>query len=257
MELNLLRLKSAGKAMGCHFGASVLVAMAVATLVFAVWFPYPYRKLAGGTELFYLVMGVDLVCGPLLTLVLYNPAKPKRELVMDLSLVVVLQLAALVYGIWTVHVARPLYLVHEFDRFKVIALVDVDAQELAKLPTELRPKFFSGPLTVGLRVATPQEQNIVMLESVQGGRDYGERPSFYANYDGVKASQKARPVSDFVKKHPERRDEINKMVDDSGVSSVAQDGNQWRYLPIIARKDWVAILDSKGKILTFIKGDGF
>ena len=36
-------------------------------------------------------MRVDLVCGPLLTLVLYNPAKPKRELVMDLSLVVVLQ----------------------------------------------------------------------------------------------------------------------------------------------------------------------
>ena len=72
MKLSSLRFRSAIKAMGWHFGVSALVAAAVAVLVFMVWFPYPYRQLAGGTELFILVMAVDLVCGPLLTLVLFN-----------------------------------------------------------------------------------------------------------------------------------------------------------------------------------------
>ncbi|MDO8456417.1 MAG: TfpX/TfpZ family type IV pilin accessory protein [Burkholderiaceae bacterium] len=256
MKINQLRLKNAVKAMGWHFGASVVVALAVATIVFWVWFPYPYRQLAGGTVLFFIVMGVDIVCGPLLTLVLFNPAKPKRELVMDLSLVVVLQLAALAYGIWTVHQARPLYLVHEFDRFKVIALADVDAAELAKLPAALQPQLFKGPQTVGLREVSKEEREKVMFESVQGGRDYGERPGFYATYDAAKAYQKARPVADFVKKHPERRDDINKIVGGNGAIA-SQGGNQWRYLPIIARQDWVAVLNPQGAIAGYVQGDGF
>lgn len=238
--------------MGAHFGASTVVALAVAALVFGIWFPHPYRQLAGGTELFFLVMGVDLVCGPLLTLVLYNPAKPKRELFTDLGLVVLVQLAALAYGIWSVHAARPLYLVHEVDRFKVIARVDVDALELNKLPESMQPQWLKGPQPVGLREASADERKKVMFESVEGGRDYGERPSFYAKYDGIKAYEKARPVSDFVKKHPARQDDLNKLV-----GSSAQTIAQWRYLPVIARQDWVAVLDAKGEIVGYLQGDGF
>lgn len=254
MKLNKLRFKSSVKAMGWHFGASVFVALTVATIVFGIWFPYPYRQLAGGTELFFIVMGVDIVCGPLLTLVLFNPAKPKRELVMDLSLVVVLQLAALAYGIWTVHQARPLYLVHEIDRFKVIALADVDTTELLKLAETLQAQLFKGPQTVGLREANKEEREKVMFESVQGGRDYGERPDFYAKYDGAKAYLKARPLDDFVKKHPNRQDDVNKILSDA---HAADAGKQWRYLPINARKDWIAILNPQGLIAGYVEGDGF
>lgn len=259
MKLNQLRLKTAVQAMGLHFTASVFVALVVAILVFAVWFPFPYRQMAGGTELFFLVMGVDIVCGPLLTLVLYNPAKPKRELVTDLSLVVVLQLAALAYGIWTVHQARPLYLVHEFDRFKVIALADVQAADLPKLPGTLQPQFFKGPQTLGLREANKEEREQVMFESVQGGRDYGERPDFYAPYDETYAAKvyiKAKPLTKFIDSIPDqkqtRQAEANKIALESGT---VQD--QLRYLPIIARQDWVAVIDAKGAIVGYIKGDGF
>jgi hypothetical protein len=246
------RLKSAFKAMGAHFGGSALVLLAVAALVFGIWFPHPYGQLAGGTELFLLVFGVDLVCGPLLTLILYNPTKPKRELFTDLSLVVFVQLGALAYGIWTVHVARPLYLVHEVDRFKVIARVDVDASELNKLPESMLPQWLNGPKPVGLREASSEERNKVMFESVVGGRDYGERPSFYAKYDGIKAYEKALPVSDFVKKHPERQGDLDKLAggDTHAVT-------QWRYLPIVARQDWVTVLDRKGMIIGYLQGDGF
>jgi hypothetical protein len=255
MQFNNIRLKSAVSAMGWHFAGSLLVALAVGTLAFGLWFPHPFRSLAGGTKLFFIVMGVDIVCGPLLTFVLFNPAKPKRELFTDLSLVVVLQLAALAYGIWTVYQARPLYLVHEVDRFKVIALADVDTAELPKLPEAMQPQFFKGPQLAGLREATKEEREKVMFESTQGGRDYGERPSFYAPYDAIhatKAYQKAKPLENFAKKYPNKQVEIDQLRSQSGASTA-----QLRYLPIIARQDWVAVLDSQGGIVGYLQGDGF
>lgn len=255
MKINQLRFKAAAKAMIWHFAGSLLVAAMIGALVFGVWFQHPFRQLAGGTDLFILIMTVDLVCGPLLTLVLFNPAKPKRELVMDLGLVVLVQIAALVYGLWTLHIARPLYLVHEVDRFKVIALADVDALELAKLPENLKHQLFKGPQTVGLRDASKEEREKVMFESVQGGRDYGERPNFYALYDSTQAAKaytKAKPLELFGQKHPEKLAEINSLQNKLPVEAWSL-----RYLPVTAREDWVAVLNGKGEIVGYIKGDGF
>ncbi len=238
-----------------HFAASLLVALIVAALVFGVWFPHPFRSLAGGTELFFLIMGVDIVCGPLLTFVLFDPAKPKRELLLDLSLVILLQLTALGYGIWTVQQARPLYLVHETDRFKVIALADVDASELVNLSDFLVPRLFKGPQIVGLRNPSTEEREKVMFESVQGGRDYAERPNFYAPYDATSATKtykNAKPIADFVKKYPRKQTYIDKIK-----LEVGGDDKQLRYLPIIARRDWVAVLNPQGVIVGYIEGDGF
>ncbi len=255
MKLNSVRLKSAIDAMGWHFGVSAVVVSVVAALVFFIWFPYPYRELAGGTGLFFLVLGVDLVCGPLMTLVLFNPAKPRRELVMDLSMVAVLQIAALAYGMWTVYLVRPLFLVHELDRFKVVALNDLDPQALSQLPDSLTPQFFKGPVVAGLRAVTKEEREKVMFESLNGGRDYGERPEFYAPYDreyAVKAYQRARSLNDFGKKHPVTVLEIQRLQTTAGAG-----GPFLRYLPIIARKDWVAVINSEGEILNYLQGDGF
>lgn len=255
MNINKLRFKSAAKAMGWHFVGSLVMACLVAAVVFGLWFPFPYRQLAGGTELFFLIMGVDIVCGPLLTLVLFNPTKPNRELLADLSIVVLLQMGALAYGVWTVHQARPLYLVHEVDRFKVIALADVDALDLAKLPENLKHQLFKGPQTVGLRDASKEEREKVMFESVQGGRDYGERPNFYALYDSTQAAKaytKAKPLELFGQKHPEKLAEINSLQNKLPVEAWSL-----RYLPVTAREDWVAVLNGKGEIVGYIKGDGF
>jgi hypothetical protein len=255
MKLNKLRIKLATKAMLIHFLGSLFVAFFVGVLIFGIWFPDPFRQMAGGTELFLLIMGVDLICGPLLTLVLFNPAKHRRELITDIGLVVLVQLAALAYGVWTLHVARPLYLVHEVDLFKVIALADVDNAELSKLPETMQPQFFKGPQPVGLREANVEERNSVMFESIQGGRDFGERPSFYVAYDAAQAAKayaKAKPLENFAKKHPSKQAEIDKLQAQAGA-----DAKLLRYLPIIARQDWVAVLNPQGAIVGYVQGDGF
>ncbi|UUZ78005.1 pilus assembly protein [Polaromonas sp. P1(28)-13] len=227
-----------------------------ALIVFWLWYPYPYRELSGGRELLLLVIAVDVVCGPLLTMVLFNPAKPRAELWRDLGLVALIQLGALTYGLWTVWEARPLFLVQEIDRFKVIARPDLRGASIAGLPVALQPRWWSGPLTLAIRESKDaQERKTVMFESVQGGRDYAERPEFYLPYEGaaaMKSLQRAKPLAVFLQKQPDQQDAARKLALEKGA-----DMAQWLYLPVVARQDWVAVLDQQGQIQGFLKGDGF
>jgi hypothetical protein len=252
MHLNKSRIRHAARATGVHFGISLIVALLIGFLVLVIWYPYPFSEMAAGRELFILVMLVDLVCGPLLTLILYSPVKPRRELITDLSLVAILQLAALAYGMWTVWLVKPLYLVYEFDRFKVITISDLDSQSLSRLPAQLKPHIFEGPLIVGLREPTAQEREKVLFESVDGGKDYGERPEFYEKYNGEEAYKKAHTLTKFRGKYPD----MSALLD-ATTRKFGADSTQFRYLPIIARKDWIVILNPRGELIAYLPGDGF
>lgn len=251
-----IRLQAAIKAASIHLGLSLLVAAFAGGLVFGLWYPYPYRELAGGRELFFLVVSVDVICGPLLTLVLFNPKKPRAELWRDLGLVSLIQIAALFYGISAVWQARPLFLVQEIDRFKVIAAPEVDGRALEALPESMKPKLLRGPLVVAIREPKDKEEREqILFESVQGGRDYAERPEFYVLYQGenaLKSLKRAKPLALFLQKQPQQAAAAQAFAKERNT-----DLNQWLYLPVVARQDWVAILDTQGYIQGFLKGDGF
>ena len=250
------RFRTAIQAASLHLLCSIGVALMAAAVVFGLWFPFPYRELSGGRELFLLVMLVDVACGPFLTMVLFNPAKPRAELWRDLGLVALIQLGALSYGLHTVWQVRPLFLVQEIDRFKVITGPVLDGAALAALPAALRPQWWKRPLTVAIREPRDaQERQKVMFESVQGGRDYGERPEFYLPYEGeaaLRSLKRAKALAVFLQKHPSQQDAARKLAAEKGA-----DMFQWLYLPVTARHDWVAVLNQQGDIQGFLKGDGF
>lgn len=249
------RVRAASRAAAVHFFASSLTALVVALLIFCA-FPAPYDSLAGGRTLVLLVIAVDVICGPLLTLVLFDPRKSRAELWCDLSLVVLVQAAAMSYGLWTAWESRPLYLVHEIDRFKVIAAVDIDVNARKSLPKALQPNILRGPLVVSIRPPkSDQERKDVLFESVQGGRDYAERPDFYIPYDraaGMKALERARPLSTFLERYPLQQASAQKLCSNKGL-----DLRQCLYLPVMGRRDWVAVLNPQGQIEGFLPGDGF
>lgn len=254
------RTKAASKASLIHLLGSLLVAAACAVVVLFFWYPHPYGQLSGGRTLFLILVGVDVVCGPLLTLVLFNPAKRRRELLSDMSLVILLQLAALSYGLHTAYQARPLFLVFEVDRFRVISLpdyqgTDVDAK-LAALPPSLQPRAFGGPIPVGIqRPASAEVRRDVLLESAFGGLDYAARPEYYVAYsDEIKAEalKRSRPLANFIKRYPETNgDALNQLRENSLALEKA------RFLPVQHKEDWIGILDQSGSKIGFLPGDGF
>ena len=252
----ILRIRVAGIAASIHLICSVVVAVLAGALVFGLWYPYPYRDLSGGRELFFLVVGVDVVCGPLLTLVLFNPLKPKAELWRDLGLVALIQIGALGYGLFTVWQVRPLFLVLELDRFKVVMAPDLDAAAVTALPNGLRASVWGGPKVVAIRPpASVEEKNKVLFAALQGGRDYAERPEFYLRYEGenaLKSLKSAKPLTGFLQRWPDQQAAADKLATEKKVNL-----SQWMYLPVRGRQEWVAILDKRGQIQGFLKGDGF
>ncbi|MDP3132573.1 MAG: pilus assembly protein [Burkholderiaceae bacterium] len=254
------RYLAASKAALYHFLGTLVAAACAGVLVLLVWYPYPYSQLSGGSQLFQILLGVGIVCGPLLTLVLFNPRKSRRELFADLSLVMLVQLAALWYGMHTAYQARPLFLVHEVDRFRVIALPDYQGadvgQELAALEPLLRPRWSVGPVTVGTRnPRNSEEQQEVMLDALAGGRDYAQRPEFYIPYDAAylpTALARAKPLKTFTDHYPQTVAGATELLRRAALAK-----DQALFLPVLHRQEWVAVMDAQSRIVGFLPGDGF
>lgn len=97
------------QAFGIHFLASLVIFALLTALIFFYWFPGILRVAdPSWQQILMVIAGVDLVLGPALTLIVFNPTK--KSLKMDLSIIAALQIAALAYGSYTVHNTRPLAL---------------------------------------------------------------------------------------------------------------------------------------------------
>ena len=133
MSTSFFRNKRA-RASAAHFVFSAILAAACAALVYLLWYPGPLGSMSGVSDLFVLMLGVDVVLGPLVTLVVFNSRKPRAELVRDLALVVVVQLGALGFGMWTVFAGRPVHGVFEYDRIRVVHANEIPEEFMDRVP---------------------------------------------------------------------------------------------------------------------------
>ena len=159
------RLQASSKVALVHFCFSLVVAISVAGFVLFVWFPGDIYRLTGGIGLFVVLMLVDLVCGPGLTIVLFDPNKLKWKWRIDIVLIALVQISALGYGVFQIAKIRPVYLAFEADRFRVVQALDIDLAQLGDAPSLLQSLPWTGPLPVGVRLLEPTDPNY--LNSVQ------------------------------------------------------------------------------------------
>lgn len=244
------------KAFAIHLVLSLIIALLAALLVFGVWYPYPYREISGGRELFLLVVSVDVILGPMITLVVFNRSKPWRELQRDLIVVVLMQLAALGYGLWTVSVARPVHLVFEIDRFRAVHAIDVAPELLAKAPPGVDPLPLSGPTLLAVRpFKDNKEEADATLAAVQGAQ-LGARPDLWEPYAQAipRVLQAARPVTALKARFAQQAPEIDRILAAAGSAS-----EKAVYLPMVGRKSfWTVFLDPvSGQVVAFMPLDSF
>lgn len=244
------------QASAVHLSLSLLVAALSALLVFGLWYPYPYREISGGRELFLLVVTVDVILGPLITLAIFNRRKPWKELRRDLCIVVTLQFSALGYGLWTVALARPVHMVFEIDRFRIVHAIDVPEELLSQTPQGLSARPYTGPSLLGMRpFKDGQEQMEATLAALQG-LQLGFRPDLWQAYDASRQDvvRMAKPVGELRQRFPAQLAAIDGALAGKGAAADAA-----RYLPLAGRKDfWTVLVDGRnGDILGFVPVDSF
>lgn len=239
------RLRVAGGFAIKHLAVSALIAVLCAVLVFYVWYPYPYDELASGRELFILLISIDVVIGPMLSLVVYNPKKPRGELWRDLGVVFALQLFALGYGLHAVTEARPVWLAFEGDRFRVVALPDIDLADLAKAPSNLSRLSWTGPRTLGVRVIDGSDPEFLKsIELSLQGIHPAFRPQRWVDYEMQRQEviRQSKPLSELKRKHPQRVSLIDDAIRQSGLVET-----ELGYLPLVSqhRTEWIVAVSLK------------
>lgn len=103
---------------GSHFLVSSFIAVLAVGLVFWLWYPSPLDKALGVVNIFLLLMCIDVVIGPLLTLVVAKQGK--KTLKMDLLTIGIIQLLALSYGLYIVAQGRPVWMIYDAGRFELV-----------------------------------------------------------------------------------------------------------------------------------------
>lgn len=252
------RLGVASKAAAWHLLGSAIIAGMVAVVVFGLWYPHPYDKLAGGQDLFLLMLVVHLICGPALTMILFNPRKPRRELLVNIGLVILLQSAALVYGVVSVAQARPVFLAFEGDRFRVVSVADVDIESLPDARPEFRDFSYRGPRIIGVHLVQPSEPEYVnSIRAALQGLHPAYRPDRWIAYDEVRqgAANQARDLSLLRVRYPDKAALFDKTVEESNRKEGALG-----FYPVQAYKtsDWIVIVEREhGEVISFLPLDGW
>lgn len=244
------------KALLAHLLICVLITLLVGFLVFKVWYPYPYYEMVGSLKLMGLIVVVDLVCGPLLTFIVANPAKQKKELLRDFGLIGLIQLTALCYGLFALAQSRPVALAFDKDRWYVATAVEIEEGRLAKAPEAFRKLPWFGVHQVGTRKPANQQEFFEGINLSFSGVPPAVRPDWWLPREKVEKDISAAkiPLLSLMEKHSERGEIIREHL-----GSLAKDTASLHYLPLTSEKtlNWIVVLNQKNEAVAYVPVDGF
>jgi hypothetical protein len=210
-------LRNSGKfqAFLIHLGISASVVGLLLLLMLTMWYPQPWFSHDGGWHVFRLILLVDVVLGPTLTLVVFRRGKP--ELRRDLSIIVSVQVAALACGAVLMFLYRPAFIVYAENNFFTVPWTEIrrgtrdiariepmaaargpgivmlrlpaDAAEHARVIAQTRKP--DGPMLTTLgdyfETMTPQNWEMVLKQSTDIERQAADNPDIRLELERFRA----------------------------------------------------------------------
>ena len=239
------------QAAGLHLLISACVAAIALFVMLRIWYPPPLFTAEGGTDLLFLLIAVDVVIGPLITLIVFKAGKPSLRF--DLSIIALLQVGALVYGCHVMFVARPVYVALVGDQFETVRANDLDPADIAKARVaDFRSLPLAGPVYVAIDI--PKDMSVLkhlIAEAQKGGKIVPHLPEYYVPY----ARQKAQAALQSQPLEPALKD-----GDDFAILAQAylrQSGrkaSELKFMPLQTRRGYGTVLidAQSGDIVTLL-----
>ncbi|MCC6374791.1 MAG: hypothetical protein IT465_08280 [Moraxellaceae bacterium] len=170
------------KASFIHLIISFFVVGTVAAYIIYFWYPLPLMHMAKADQLLLMIGGIDLIVGPLLTLLVYKHGK--KTLRMDLTVIAVIQAVFLSMGLYTMFQSRPVFLVATSKRFDMIFVNEIDPTRLSQAKIEkFKTLSFTKPLLVGAKFPTNiEEKTNIIMSALSGAGDIQTMPEYYVEY---------------------------------------------------------------------------
>ena len=209
------------KAFAVHIGISLVIFIAILSYIIYFWYPQPFFTSDGGWQGIRIIAAVDLILGPLLTLIVYKPNKPSLK--MDLTIIGVIQAAALGWGIWVVHYERPIAAVYAEGSFSTVTANDMDARGM----TSDKLKAFGERTPVWIYSNLPEdfaELQKLRIESLKTGKRLHLLPEYYVAIDETirnKLSENSFNMEAWLKDKPDDKKIYDKFVQRYGTKTMS------------------------------------
>lgn len=228
-----------------HLTLCIVVAIICILWMFNIWYPMPLNKAVGVTHIFLMMITIDIIVGPLLSLLVYK--EHKKTLKMDLTIISICQIIALCYAMYSITQGRPVWLVYNVDRFELIRANELYTKNISKAQPEyqkvgwLRPKFVATAFARDVK-----ELNDNMLEESLAGISLAQRPERYVPLLNA---------TDAIKKRTKPLSELNHYNEKNKVQAIITkypkaDG----FLPLKANvEDMTVLIDRKtGEVVKIV-----
>lgn len=160
-----------------HLSASLVLALIACYVVFWIWYPSPLGQAIGVTSIVLLLLGVDVIAGPLLTLAVCKEGK--KSLKFDLSVIILLQLSAFIYGFHILAQGRPVWIVFHENEFHIVRAYEAKNEYRKNAKPEYQKLSFTGPHWVAVRAPTNDNEKRKLFDGLTQGVIFEERADFY------------------------------------------------------------------------------
>lgn len=124
------------QAFAVHMAISLVIFFILLVCITQYWYPGILFDTGNGWKAIGMIVGIDLVLGPLLTFIVFN--HNKNSLKFDLAIIALVQTAALVYGTWTIHSSRPLAIAYINKSFITFYANAENAEEIKNTVINLK-----------------------------------------------------------------------------------------------------------------------
>ncbi len=208
-------MKSRFVAFLLHISLSIIVAFIAILVVFYIWYPSPLHHAFSVLDILFLLLAVDVTIGPALTFIVYNPQK--KSLTFDLSIIVVLQVIALGYGLQTIYQGRPAYIVFSQDRFEAVRTLDINVESkktaLANNNSLANTSFFKPLWVAAVPPKNKKRATEILFSSLNGGDDLPQLPELYIPLTNAKLQ---------ILKKSKSLQELNKLYNNTDASKTVK-----------------------------------
>ena len=225
-------------AFASHLAGSVLIACLCAAMVFGVWYPGAFASASGVASIFLLLVGVDVVLGPLITLIIFNPLKP--ELRRDLLVVVLVQVLALAFGMYSIFMARPAFAVFNAGRFDLVYANEISEESFSRAPENYSSAPILGPRFVAASLPDDAKRaNEIIMQALDGGDDVQNYPEFFYKLESGRSAICAAGISleQLTQSNPEKSEVIERLF-----REYASEAGTVKFIPMYAKSSNATIV---------------
>ena len=222
------------KAFAIHFSISFIIFLFLLYFILIQWYPEPLFSNDGGWRVIRIIVGVDLIIGPLLTLIVFKSGKPGLKF--DLSMIALFQIIALSWGVWNTYNERPAAIIYTLDFFTPVPAYQLAEQGFTT--KELEKYGDSWPVIIYSDIPKEKESE-ALAKALRAGKPLYLLTEYYSKF-----SKKQAPIlkenSMNLAKYVENKPKLKKIYQHALLTGTAK--TNISYLALHSREKWVTVV---------------